>query len=688
MTALFLLLLFIINGFYPRAPFRLLFWVAVVQFVTNGAYFYLWKVRDTAVLGFLVFTIEIVLITLLILSLGPDGYIFVLAYLWPIMLGGWLIGHQAIPWLTLLSALAYTLLFMLQRQGFYFEVRLLMPDGTSQALLLSLPYMAFTAGIVWALTIERERDARALMQRNDRLLRFNRGLHSLVAAGEALLGCLDMKELLTAAIAQTRRLAGQVPVALYARDGDHLRLERQEEMPKSISPAGDVQPVPAAWLEEANADPQTPIIVREAIKVIAGSSQSSNAEAGENLIQTALRSPRGLEGMLAILMPQGYHLDQHDEQMLHILGNQLGTALANARLVGDLAHERNLLQGVLSRMSEGVFVADEQDQVLLANRAARRLLAVVADAALPAEFTQRLAQARESEHDGGDHLTIKAKGRVVQLGMVRLLTSDGIPACRLYVARDITQEAQVERMKSDFVAYASHEMRTPLTTIKMLVRLLSKVGDLSGKQREYLRIIETQVDRQTRLVSNLLDLARLEAGRYELALESVHPCRVLQSAVEGCRPLANAKGLDLSAAWSAKDDTPVRSNAAGLETVLTNLLSNAIKFTEAGGKVKASCHLDGGTFCLVVSDTGIGMTPEQLEHIFNKFYTVRHPKKTGEGTGLGLVISEMIVKQLGGQVEVNSELGNGSCFTVRLPAVPATGRVNGQLVARGTLSDR
>jgi hypothetical protein len=161
--------------------------VAGFQFISNGAYLYLWRVRDISFLGYLIFILEIALITLLILFLGPDGQVFALAYLWPVMMGAWMIGHRATLPLSLLSTVAVAALVLLDRAGVGLGVPV-SQAGPSQALVLSLPYLAFTALLIWALTIERERGEADLSERNAELYRANNRLRSLLLASEQLLG--------------------------------------------------------------------------------------------------------------------------------------------------------------------------------------------------------------------------------------------------------------------------------------------------------------------------------------------------------------------------------------------------------------------------------------------------------------------------------------------------------------------
>ncbi len=228
-------------------------------------------------------------------------------------------------------------------------------------------------------------------------------------------------------------------------------------------------------------------------------------------------------------------------------------------------------------------------------------------------------------------------------------------------------------MKADFVAYASHEMRTPLTTIKLLVRLLMMDTPEETKAYEYLTIIRTQLERQTRLVNNLLALARLEAGSYEMPIEPVQPAAVIAAVDRVCRPLAEEKGVRL-VLRPGPADLSIPSNSAGLEHVLINLVSNAVKFTDGGGLVEVSSAAGAEDFTVAVRDTGIGMTEEQLGHIFTRFYSVHHPNKPGEGTGLGLAISKAIVQQLGGDIGVQSRRGRGQHLS-RAPAVACAGGI-------------
>jgi len=664
-TGVLLAFLAIINALVLPKPQVPLFVLTSIQFALNGMYLYLWRGKDTTALGYVAFSFEIALITLLIFFLGPDGYTFMLAYLWPIIVGGWLIGRQAVLPLTLFSAIAYALLVMLGRQGIYFTTGLAEPAGRALSLILNVPYLAFLSLLVWMLTTEIEGSQQNLEARNQELNRINAKLHSLVTAGEDLLGCLDLKQLLAAAMAHIEQITGRRRMAIYIKRDDALLLEQERDLPAMLAQQRRQTQFPAPWRSAERTPSGSLAIVQEPLEEALGDPTSADDATPRWLTHIPLRSQHGLEGMLSVVSTEQKPPDAGEAQILQILGHQLGIALENARLVDNLQHERNLLSGILADMAEGVFVVSQEGQVLLANRAAHNLLQVCEQEPLPIYLMQQLEIGREAPI-GESRRQIELAGKTISISRAELSGAGDVPTSTIFVARDITQEAQVEQMKSDFVAYASHELRTPLTTIKMLVRLLLMDTPKETKPHEYLSIISTQAERQTRLVTNLLDFTRLEAGKYELAPEEVSTQQVLQSAVSVCRPLAEEKGLRVHTD-GAEAPSRIISNAGGLEQVLINLLSNAIKFTDKGGRVAISCRREGEDALFVVEDSGIGMTSEQLGRIFNKFYTVRNPRKHGEGTGLGLVISDMIVKNLGGRIEVASQPGAGSRFTVRLP---------------------
>ena len=236
----------------------------------------------------------------------------------------------------------------------------------------------------------------------------------------------------------------------------------------------------------------------------------------------------------------------------------------------------------------------------------------------------------------------------------------------VWTLRDVTERARLEQTKSEFVATASHELRSPLTSIKGFVELLSRSEDLPEREREFVDVILQSTDRLVDLVNDLLDVARLESGRME-----VHPR--LFDVGEVLREVATLMGPRLAEKEQRLDlHVPpglprTLADPGRVRQIVINLVSNAHLYTDEGGRLSLSVRPDNGHVALAVSDTGSGMTEEELERVFDRFVR-RGDGGSATGTGLGLAIVRSLVDLQGGSIDVNSKPGRGTTFTVRLPA--------------------
>ncbi|HJP94656.1 MAG TPA: ATP-binding protein [Pyrinomonadaceae bacterium] len=232
---------------------------------------------------------------------------------------------------------------------------------------------------------------------------------------------------------------------------------------------------------------------------------------------------------------------------------------------------------------------------------------------------------------------------------------------------DITHLRELDRLKSEFIATASHELRTPLTSVQMGVHLLLEraAGELNEKQMEVLIACREDCERLDKLMRDLLDLSKIEAGESKPNLEPVKTKDLLDAAIEELRPQVESKGLVFTIDGPA-DLPTVLIDRSQVERVLTNLVINAIRYTKQG-EIKISARQRGNFVAISVSDTGAGIPQEYLPHIFEKFVQV--PGAATGGAGLGLAISRLIVEAHGGQISAQSEPNNGSTFTFTLPAV-------------------
>ena len=240
---------------------------------------------------------------------------------------------------------------------------------------------------------------------------------------------------------------------------------------------------------------------------------------------------------------------------------------------------------------------------------------------------------------------------------------------------------ETDRIKSDFVSSVSHELRTPLTTIKALTRLLMR-GELSDeKRREYLETISVECDRQIDLVLNLLDLSRIEGGVFKLNIEKVDIATVVEASILSEKASADKRRHTLMTE-PFSPLPPVCADSRALRRVLANLIENAIKYTADGGTITLSAWLDGEMAAIGVSDNGPGIAAEDIPRLFDKFHRGRAEMSadTGElsdaevsGVGLGLYLARNVITQMGGTIGVDTEVGRGSTFTIRLPVAGSGG---------------
>lgn len=240
-------------------------------------------------------------------------------------------------------------------------------------------------------------------------------------------------------------------------------------------------------------------------------------------------------------------------------------------------------------------------------------------------------------------------------------------------ARLFQQVQRANQAKTEFISFVSHELKQPMTSMKGYVDLLMKglAGPLTDQQRMFLQVVRSNVERMNRLVSDLLDISRLEAGRLRLEMRSLRPEAVSEDAVNAFRQPIEAKGQTLNV--EIEPDLPtIYGDHERLVQVLTNLLSNAHKYTPEGGEITFRVRRweEGGRLYVRwdVIDSGIGISKEDMKRLFTKFFRSSNPRvRDVKGTGLGLTISRSIVELHGGRVEVESELGKGSTFSVLIP---------------------
>jgi signal transduction histidine kinase len=243
---------------------------------------------------------------------------------------------------------------------------------------------------------------------------------------------------------------------------------------------------------------------------------------------------------------------------------------------------------------------------------------------------------------------------------------------------DVTDRKRAEEqlkdtmeMKSQFISTVSHELRTPMTAMQeaVIIVLDEIAGKLNKDQKHFLDIAKRNLDRLSRLIDDVLDFQKLNAGKMKFHMQANDMAAAVKEAYATMQPHAAKSRVDLAIELEPHLPAVVYDGDRIMQT-LTNLLSNAIKFTPAGGRVLISAHRREEHLVIKVSDTGYGIPKEDLPKLFNQFFRVHRPGKEIKGTGLGLAIVSKIVAGHGGRIEVESELDKGTTFTVLLPLTP------------------
>ena len=350
-----------------------------------------------------------------------------------------------------------------------------------------------------------------------------------------------------------------------------------------------------------------------------------------------------------------------------------------------LSTEKKRLETIISCIANGIMVTNKNLEVVLYNPALLRLLEVRAPAASPAPVhaivkDQALIETLK-QIQGGEPLENGFVAQEIRVGerVLRAISAPTLePERRVFwtvagavtVLEDITLFKQLDQMKSEFVNMVAHELRSPLVSIRQIQSVLAEglAGPLSEKQEDFVKRGMKKIDALLALINDLLDVARLEAGRLVQKQTVIDLSEMIEDMVLLMQLRAKEQGLVLT--HSCENMKPVVADPKNIEEVLNNLLTNAINYSPEGGKVTVTARGVGQFVEIKVSDTGVGIAPEELPKIFGKFYRVKHPKtRQVTGTGLGLSIVKGIVEAYRGSIHVESVPNQGTTFTVLLPAV-------------------
>ena len=388
----------------------------------------------------------------------------------------------------------------------------------------------------------------------------------------------------------------------------------------------------------------------------------------------------------------GYTLDDkgvdNEVKELYAAFNDMSERLSryNEQTIESLTFERNKLESVLMSIVNGVVVCDNHDKVILVNNYAKKLLEVEEEDIVNTQiqqfcdssgefcFSEKIAQFKDTPLDIIEkkpiEFNINVDNRVIKEIMAPMFTGSRDYVGYIIVLIDMTKEAEMDKMRSDFISNVSHELRTPVTVLRSYIDTLYNYGNEFDydTQKEFIGTINQEIIRLQSMVNDILDFSRMESNApMEKSLNNI--CEVVEDCVNQVSVLAQERGLTIFV--SKEDNIPdFMFNYNGIQRALTNFLSNAIKYSPDNERIDIKVRkLDNNEEVEVtVTDRGCGIAPEHQKKIFDRFYRVENNVHSVKGTGLGLhLVKTTIEKYHNGRIFVNSKLGEGSTFGFVLP---------------------
>jgi signal transduction histidine kinase/DNA-binding response OmpR family regulator len=501
----------------------------------------------------------------------------------------------------------------------------------------------------------------------DIIRRRNRELNLLPEIGKELSARTDIKDLANVLLKRTVETLGAIQGNMIILSSEN---EPQQNYQVSPSPeTSNVQMVvPESLLKHVNESHQGLVVNDARNDPLWQTTDQDQDTAIRSAVIAPLHGRKDLLGLLILTHEQKNYFNLDHLLLLQAIASQAAIAIENARLYSNVAQEQKRLAAVLKHAAEAILMFDVHGKLVLLNPAGEKLFTdfnANINQALPDghgydAFIKMLEDARSSN--------IAKSGEVVwpdQRTFVTLITpiEDG---GQVAILHDVTRFKDLDQVKNEFIATASHDLKNPITTIAGFSTLLGQAGPLNEQQMDFVNRIQGATQNMSELVQNMVSLAQMDLKATQKHV-TVELGTLLADLADEFTPQASAKGQTLHF-----NPLTVPSQVSGeplqLKQLFRNLIGNAIKYSPQGGRIMIVAKVEKENIQVDVQDTGFGIPFADLPFIFDRFYRVRNGKNNEvEGNGLGLAIVKSVVEQHDGQVNVQSELDKGTCFSVSLP---------------------
>lgn len=508
--------------------------------------------------------------------------------------------------------------------------------------------------------LARIRTKLRVKQAEDVIRRRNRELNLLPEIGKELSARLNIDELTTVLLKRTVETLGAMFGHILIMDptGTYEKTFHLESSPSEFKlPQGLLEIVKESRQGFIVDDTQNDPLWQNEKEALTGSA-----------VIVPMFGRHTLLGILVLTNEQTKYFTLDHLLLLQAITSQASIALENAQLYNIVSREQQQLAAVLQNAADAILVFDAENRLSLANPAAQQLFT---------DYETNIGQTLEAGAGYDSFLALLNQTRDTNASFAgevvwpdrRVFSASATPLQQggcVIILHDVTHFKELERVKDEFIAIASHDLRNPLTSIKGFNQLIKQAGPLNDNQSEFVERIQSSTETMSELVENLLDLAKMDLGE-EPALEVLDATHLLQEIMDEYKPQAEAKGLSLTLG-KTEPSSHVRGEALKIRQALRNLIGNAVKYTPEGGAISTSSENRSGKVYIQVRDNGYGIPASDLPHIFDRFYRVRNNGHDEiKGNGLGLAIVKMIAEEHGGSITAESKQGEGACFSLALP---------------------